>query len=426
MADVKKAPPPLPPRPSQAFPPPPPPTATDGKPSYLNSKDSRDSDSDITSLASVPSTDSQSSVRANRGSSRSDVQSTRLTDIGKRMTGAFTGLLGVGGGRSKPQTSTAASTYSSNGPMEIGTPYNVQHVVKVRPDPRTSTGFSGLPPHMRAVLKASGISKEEATENPQAVLDVLSFHMDGPPKLRHNLSMRRQINQSAGIKNEDYMPNFTEMKKLGQGASGTVYSAKDKRTGQRVALKIAAVAELPELINEIGLQTLSRHPNIVQTIEAYATKKDVCIVMELMSGGSLTDLVGVNVDFPEPCMAFVCQQTLMALSYMHRQHRLHRDIKSDNILVTMDGTVKIADFGFAISLTAEESKRTSVVGTPYWMAPELIRGTAYDAKVDVWSTGITMIEMAEGEPPLMHEQPLRALLFITINPAPTLKTPAKW
>ena len=85
------------------------------------------------------------------------------------------------------------------------------------------------------------------------------------------------------------------------------------------------------------------------------------------------------------------------------------------------GAVKIADFGFAINLTSEASKRTSVVGTPYWMAPELIRGQEYDFKVDVWSLGITAIEMAEGEPPLMREPPLRALLLITINPPPTLK-----
>eukprot|EP01042_Synura_sphagnicola_P008612 gene8612-11038_t len=170
---------------------------------------------------------------------------------------------------------------------------------------------------MRTVLKASGISKEEATEHPQAVLDVLTFHMDGPaPKLRSTESIRRDISEYANIKNEDYTKNFAELKKLGQGASG----------------------------------------------------------------GSLTDCLGVNVEFPEPCIAFVCKAMLMALAFIHHQHRLHRDIKSDNVLVDFDGAVKVADFGFAINLTSEESKRTSVVGTPYWMAPELIRGHAYDAK----------------------------------------------
>lgn len=118
--------------------------------------------------------------------------------------------------------------------------------------------------------------------------------------------------------------------------------------------------------------------------------------------------------------------SLQGLSFMHRHHRLHRDIKSDNILVDLEGRVKLADFGFAVGLTSEEAKRKSVVGTPYWMAPELIRGLEYDAKVDVWSLGITALEMADGEPPLIDEQPLRALLLITINPSPTLEQPKGW
>lgn len=103
--------------------------------------------------------------------------------------------------------------------------------------------------------------------------------------------------------------------------------------------------------------------------------------MEYIHGGPLTEVLGPTIDFPEPCISYVCKQMLMALAYLHRQHRLHRDIKSDNILVDFDGAVKIADFGFAVGLTEEQDKRRSVVGTPYWMAPELIRGLEYDAKV---------------------------------------------
>jgi serine/threonine protein kinase len=155
-------------------------------------------------------------------------------------------------------------------------------------------------------------------------------------------------------------------------------------------------------------------------------------------------------------IAYVCRESLMALAFLHRQHRLHRDIKSDNILVNKEGVVKIADFGFAINLTEEQNKRRSVVGTPYWMAPELIRGLEYDAKVDVWSMGITALEMADGyvegvhcvvvvflwttelnylcsffvlccsEPPLIREPPLRALLLITIQGPPQLEQPDRW
>jgi len=192
------------------------------------------------------------------------------------------------------------------------------------------------------------------------------------------------MTETAGLKHEEYKPNFTNMKKLGQGASGVVYSATDKRDGKIVALKIAPIAELNDLINEIGLQALSKHPNVVEMIEAYVTKKDVCIVMELMTGGSLTDLLDARNPMPESTIAYTCKKILMALTHVHKQYRLHRDIKSDNVLVNMEGQVKVADFGFAINLTSEQSKRTSVVGTPYWMAPELIRGQEYDYKVNIY------------------------------------------
>ena len=98
------------------------------------------------------------------------------------------------------------------------------------------------------------------------------------------------------------------------------------------------------------------------------------IVMEYMQGGCLTDVLGVGIKWPEAHIAYVCKQSLMGLAFLHRQHRMHRDIKSDNILVDTNGSVKLADFGFAVSLTEEQAWRKSVVGTPYWMAPELIRG----------------------------------------------------
>jgi serine/threonine protein kinase len=191
---------------------------------------------------------------------------------------------------------------------------------------------------MRAVLKASGISKEEAAANSDAVLDVLAFHLEGgpPPKqqggaMRSHASLTKDIEAAVNIKNEDYRQKFSALKQLGQGASGTVYSAIN-REGKKVALKVAPISELKFLINEIGLQSLSAHPNIVQYTEAYSTKTEICIVMELVDGGSLTDCIG-EVPFPESHIAYVCQQTLLGLAFMHEDYRLHRDIKSDNILV---------------------------------------------------------------------------------------------
>lgn len=305
--------------------------------------------------------------------------------------------------------------------FEISSPYNFKHTHHVQADPHSSTGFTGLPLPMRQVLKASGITKEEASQNPQAVLDVLTFHMEGPaPRMPTRLSVSRLINKEKLLRQENYKNYYGGMKKLGQGASGVVYSATDKRSGRKVALKIAPTNELAELTNEIGLQSLSVHPNIVEFIEAFQSEDEICIVMELMQGGSLTDCVDVKRPMPEQTIAYVCKKMLMALAFMHREFRLHRDIKSDNVLINFEGEVKVADFGFAINLTSDQVKRTSVVGTPYWMAPELIRGQEYDSKVDIWSLGITAIEMAEGEPPLLNEPPLRALLLITTNKSPTL------
>ena len=224
---------------------------------------------------------------------------------------------------------------------------------------------------MRTVLKSSGITKEEAQANPQAVLDVLNFHMEGlppppPPRMLTRASVAKVVRDNVLIKKADYKQYYTNLKKLGQGASGTVYSATDVRDNRKVALKVASLAELEDLRNEIALQSMSKHPNIVECIEAYESSKDVCIVMELMSGGCLTDLLDMSRPFPEPYIAYVCKKMLMGLAFVHKQYRLHRDIKSDNVLVDFGGNVKIADFGFAITLTHEQSKRTSVVGTPYW------------------------------------------------------------
>lgn len=305
--------------------------------------------------------------------------------------------------------------------FEISSPYNFKHTHHVQADPHSSTGFSGLSDQMRQVLKASGITKDETDQNPQAVLDVLTFHMEGPPpKMPTRMSMARHIDKDKLLKIDNYRTYYGGMKKLGQGASGVVYSATHRETGKKVALKLAPKNELTELTNEIGLQSLSRHPNIVEFMEAYQGADDICIVMELMVGGSLTDCLDVKRPMQEPLIAYVCKKMLMALAFMHREYRLHRDIKSDNVLINLEGEVKVADFGFAINLTSDQSKRTSVVGTPYWMAPELIRGQEYDSKVDIWSLGITAIEMAEGEPPLLNEPPLRALLLITTNKSPQL------
>jgi len=147
-----------------------------------------------------------------------------------------------------------------------------------------------------------------------------------------------------------------------------------------------------------------------------------------MGGGCLTDVLESfdSVQLTESQIAYCCRETVKALVYIHGLHRIHRDIKSDNVLLGSDGAVKLADFGYAAQLTQKQQKRNTVVGTPYWMAPELIRGHDYGTKVDIWSLGIMLMEMAEGEPPYMEYPPLRALFLITTKGIPPVKEQHKW
>ena len=116
---------------------------------------------------------------------------------------------------------------------------------------------------------------------------------------------------------------------------------------------------------------------------------------------------------------------MTGLAFLHSQGYIHRDIKSDNILMNSKGEVKLADFGYCAKLTQEKAKRTSVVGTPYWMAPELVRGQEYGVKVDIWSMGILAIEMIDGEPPYIDYPPIRALFLIATNGTPEIKNPER-
>jgi len=182
------------------------------------------------------------------------------------------------------------------------------------------------------------------------------------------------------------------------------------------------------LTTEISIMKTSCHDSIIEYIDSYVVDNKLWVVMEYMDGGCLTDILEEfeNVPLTEHQIAYICKKTLLGLEYIHSKNRIHRDIKSDNILLDMNGGIKIADFGYAAELTMDKTKRTTIVGTPYWMAPELIRGQEYNYKVDIWSLGIMVMEMAEGEPPYMEYPPLRALFLITTKGIPDLKAPDSW
>ncbi|KAF9939943.1 p21 protein (Cdc42 Rac)-activated kinase [Mortierella alpina] len=223
---------------------------------------------------------------------------------------------------------------------------------------------------------------------------------------------------------------YSDIVKIAEGESGFLFSATESSTGHLVAIKIIAntvTGKMKTIRNELELMKASHHANIVAFLDCHLTPTDLWMVMERMDI-SLADVIAINpyqgqrhpdVGLLQEChMARVAKDTLEAIAFLHEHERIHRDVRSDNILLDSEGRVKLADFGHSVQLTQEHPRRNSVVGTPYWMAPEVIRGWNYGTRVDVWSLGVVMREMLEGEPPYLHEPPLRAMFLIASGDLP--------
>jgi len=218
------------------------------------------------------------------------------------------------------------------------------------------------------------------------------------------------------------------LERIGSGGLADVYVAIDRRNSERVALKIMKVTAknfgflIPELINH----KTCHHPNVVAFKDAYfiSEKQELWVALELMNRGDLTNrLTAPNAVLPmtEPEISFICNQILNALNYMHSLNLVHRDLKSDNVLINSNGEFKLADFGMAVQLSNKQSSLKTVVGSPYWMAPEILMEHNYGKEVDVWSFGAVVMEMIDGVPPYYQFPPEKATKLIVENGAPAPK-----
>ena len=234
---------------------------------------------------------------------------------------------------------------------------------------------------------------------------------------------------------------------IGEGTYGEVFQAKNLLTGKVAAVKV--MESYNELVEEIEeeymiLRDLSTHSNLPDFYGIYLKKNNeteddkddqLWLVLELCSNGSVTDLVKTLIksgrSLSEDLIAHIIRQTILAIEHLHKNYVIHRDIKGHNILITETGSIKLIDFGVSTHLKSSIGRCNTSVGTPFWMAPEVIACEQqmecdYDFRCDIWSLGITAIELADGEPPLSDLHPMRALFKIPRNPPPSLLSPNEW
>ncbi|CAI8050409.1 Serine/threonine-protein kinase 10, partial [Geodia barretti] len=236
---------------------------------------------------------------------------------------------------------------------------------------------------------------------------------------------------------KDPLELWNKTGELGDGAFGKVYKAENRETGVLAALKRVPIqdeTELEDFMVEIDILTECKHRNIVDLYQAFFHDSALWIFIEFCAGGAVDDII-IELDhgLSEPQIRCITHQMLQALECLHTSGCIHRDLKAGNILLCPDGSIRLADFGVSArpNKGQQQKKRDTFIGTPYWMAPEVVvcetnKDAPYDQKADIWSVGITLIELADMNPPYHEMSPMRVLLKITRSDPPTVELPHKW
>lgn len=311
-----------------------------------------------------------------------------------------------------------------------------EHKYNIEVDENAETGIVGLPDDYEEELKESGFTREDVIENPIDVLTTIGWMRRQKTGSLHplptNSEYRKREEECISFIKNNPKDDYIILDELGEGGFGKVYKwvrISDKEVYAMKHIDITCAKQKIYIGNEITIMKSMDHKNIVKLYDTYLYKGRIFLFMEYLDGGCLTPIVeNYNLKIPENVIAFILKEVLEGIAQLHKRGIIHRDIKSDNVLIDRAGSsIKLTDFGYSWQLTQEKRMRESRVGTLYWMAPEIIKGTnLYDERWDIWSLGVFAFELAEGVPPFPKKGQQKTIYHILSKPPPKLSKKKKW